>query len=138
MSSPNHLVRGCNNNLQEVLNILDGLCTYWENVPHPITWLFTSKKHILLQFDIPTYKILLIASKIITNNKEDDHNLHLINSINLEFPQNLEPKCITLITERHLILLTASCKQPLYYYGKLSRNGVKQNYLTLQLLQHQQ
>ncbi len=114
------LIQGqCHYVLQKVLYILDGLCAYWEDILIPINWPNTirNQSHILLVkiyfatdfitdcnlitefFELPSDKILYIATKIITKKERKYIITSIIDSIDLQLLNEPDPKDITLITE---------------------------------------
>jgi hypothetical protein len=105
--------------MQRALVILDGLYTYWEEILEPLNWpsditknpilfllkIFFSKdfnpdiKDILKYLELPPSDILMMISKIITKNPNNTYNTQLINSLDVNYINNLIENQCQLISE---------------------------------------
>jgi len=114
----------CHNTLKTAIIILDGLNTYWENVLPPIRWpnhiinnillllikiyfttdLFPDANEVIDHFELPADDIILLASKIISKNNDDDHNIKLLHSIDLDFLTFQDKK-------QHTFILSKTCSK---------------------------
>jgi hypothetical protein len=110
----------CNSILIKALCILEGLYSFWSDILGPITppgkdaesqallllmkIFFTTEfcdeiNDISAFFDTPKEEMLLISSKILTNNADDTHNLRRIELSDLNILNQLNKNQQTIITE---------------------------------------
>ncbi len=114
----------CHNTLKTAIIILDGLNTYWENVLPPIRWpnhiinnillllikiyfttdLFPDANEVVDHFELPADDVILLASKTISKNNDDDHNIKLLHSIDLDFLTFQDKK-------QHTFILSKTCSK---------------------------
>jgi hypothetical protein len=101
----------CNNIMKKAISILDGIYCYWEDIIGPADWPIKIEKNILLLllkiyfetdyiseiteiidfFELPPNEIILLSSKIITNDHDNIHNQSILTSIDQLYLEFFEP-----------------------------------------------
>jgi hypothetical protein len=142
----------CNNVLQRAIHILDGICSYWTQKLTPITWPNHIQKHLLVllikiyftsdflseldpiiqYFELPVQVIILIASKIITNNPREDYNMNIIDAMSMSSLDDATNKQATLITET-LLSFDAILRATTIQLWAVNLQHIRENEASMQL-----